>query len=293
MVDATRGSGAHFVAHFPVLVVDADQVDDGDGCRKPRYFQDGGDNMMARFDLINQDLWVDGAQDDALDFDTGWAYVCPESRDDDSFRWVASAARINAGSGTLIPNGLRENRAPRAVAARFKLTEGCVTTHQWAEDDLRLIVRWIFRNDDGKSQAGFEQAMAEQVRLEYPFDGSHLRIRAVEDIHAEWVTEVDPICLKAQGGVIHAFVANMPDADIEKRDYSSEVAVRVAAVQRVAARAPGVRQDDHHFIHFYDLVTGGPKNRIPRPFDRCPLDPGPAAGNPKCPPVQLAAQEDA
>ncbi len=298
MVDATNPTGAHAVPHRPVLVVDVDQVEQGNGCRPWKYvFKDGDQNDMALFEIMDQELWIDGARPNALSFDAESVEGCPIDRTDDRFRWVASMRRINAGSGNLIANALRPTRAPRAVAARFKLTERAVTRHRWAEDTLRLIVGWRFSNDDGTSQAGFVRAMAEEVRLAYPFDGERIAIRAVADIHDETVRELDPICLKPQGSIINTFVANMPDDDIRRRHYTRDAAVEAAAgfaVQAVLPAAPGNRPDDHHFAHFYDLVFGGSRDRIPRPYNRCPLEPaGPAAGNPKCPPVQLDAHQDA
>ena len=300
MVDAT--SEHHGTPHHPVLVVRYDRVKLDAGCRSPSsLFRDrnGRGDEMARFDLLDQELWIYRARPRFLSFELGLPEHCPDSAgapERDCFAWVGAMRRVNGQAGRLIARGLDPTRAPHAVGARFRLTDGTLVNHQFAADDTNRLVRWIFSNDDRTSQAGFSQAVAEEVRLDYEFQKDYLEIRAVADIHRERLHELDPICLTPNPKrELNVWVANMPDADIKGRDYKdfAEIGPLIFRAEAEAADArEGHRDPDYHFVHFYDLVNGGPRDRIPRPFDRCEGT-GPSAGGPKCPPVRLEAEEDA
>jgi len=310
MVDATHG-GHGMVPHIPALVALEDSARLSP--RPPtKSFTDGtGVNRLVRFDLHGLDLSIAGADPDGLNFEYGAATGCPATAEElRSFRRVASLSRINDGNGRLLAGGLAQSKVPHAVVARFRLTRGDLKTHTMAQDSNRLIVNWRFRDFTGQSTASVEQAIAEEVVLSHTFGTTSLEILVRGGIHGADVTTGLPILLQPIDNMLPVWVMNMPEADIEGRDFGSadlraalglsraseRAEGRLDAEAEAAARAdvpPGRRDPDYHFEHFYDLVEEGPRNRIPHPFGRCPRIPGPGVSNPKCPIIQLDADASA
>ncbi len=291
LVDASVPHGRHGKAHSPRLIFRQSAWTPVPGLN-PELFTDPCKEPMAMLDLSDQEVFIDGAGGHALAIE-GWGSAvgeCPKPDGSDrfAFSWVGPMQPINEDSGlpnldwgSIKDHFLDSSNVPSEVAARVSLTEGHVTNHEFSRDDLRRIVKWMFKNATG--QAHIKQALSEEVQLSYGLNAAatFVELGFITGIHSSTPSASGPkLRLNVSNGRADAWVANMPLDEIRNRCYHSTPIPK--------PHPTGVRDPDHHFVHFYDLVKGGPKNRVPHPAGRCnePILP-PSVDNPKCPPVQL------
>lgn len=287
LVDASVPHGPHGKPHNPRLIFQESAWQSVPGGRQPdEFFADPDGNKMAMCDLSGQELFINGAGANSLQIE-GWGAPvgeCPAEDGSDrlTFSWVGPMQLINNGQGPSDPvwgeirsGCLDDKNVPKEVTARIRLTEGTLMNHEFSRDDAGAIVKWQFVNPTGGSP--LRQALSEELMLTFDFTPNFVEFAFIHDIHGPSPSLGPMLRLGVAAKRVNAWVANMPLDEIRNRRYFGD-----------PRPGSGHRDPDHHFIHFYDLVKGGPKDKIPHPLPmRCLWSGLPSVDNPKCPPVQL------
>lgn len=298
MVDASRPHGPHDKAHVAVLLVPIGRVDTGSGFRRPDdTFKDPDGVTIAIFYLSGSDIRIGGAKPARLKIDhPGSKNGCPnpDGSEDDYFSWIGSMRLINVGSGKIHGDCLKNSEVSAAVGGRVFLSEGTLTSFDFARARDGRVVKWGFKPLVGGNPAAQEQALSEEVQLEVDMSTPYVDFLFTEKIYGKDPQSGATLRIAADGLTV-VWIVNMPLEDIVHRKYrtallSKRELLHVSDQMRERFERdvdPSDRDIDHHFVHYYDLLDGGVSNRVPHPIGRCPTDDVPSVANPKCPPVQL------
>jgi len=201
--------------------------------------------------LDNSDLSVGGTASGNLSLrrSAGQNKLVPGSSSErQDFTWVADLRKIVPGLGELNP-ALFAARPPKAiVAARLRLTSGEVSTYSLIRVGAELQPIH-FRSAASKSDAPYEQAVANWVVAEIPAAGDSIQLlaRNFDDPQKQRSMTLTPIKEKERR-VVEIAVLNVPPFRVP---------------------TPGARpapQPGRHFEVFYDLAKNPPPaNQRPIP----------------------------
>jgi len=284
LANSSHHFGTGHEQHLPVLVCEYSRVDRSPGNRIEDDTFVYQNTTWAIFNLIDQDLRIDGASPEKLNVPNlgGGGTACsatPANYRD--FAWVGPIGSITPGAGTVKNACLAAANVDPFVIARVALTQGTIETAKLARDGDRQIALWAFEPDQihRRVLADLVRFWANIGTVSAKLWTNLLRTTTDPTVSAlyphgpgsQLPIVIDPVANKST-----VYVFNMPDPDIR---------------QTRPAPPPGPRSPDVHFYHFYDLSTTPGSRNIPSQVAVCPeSNPiGPHQGNPNCPPVRTSA----
>lgn len=317
LVDAAGSDGRHGANrhehHEPVLVLPEKHVDWSDArYRKGRKARICGKDVRI-FSLMHQDLFIGKEPPDSGESALTVEYSpipddgCPDAGSARSFGWVAPMAQID-GVGDGVKMELMAADGVTALGARVWLTRGTLANAVFARDN-GSILKWRFTSDVGGA-GGPKQALSEEVEYslevsEAPFD---LLTRTTVGSHGgqpvyfeEWVRVV----FNKDEDEVVGYIVNMPWMDILRLRESSPRRIGHFSHLYELRRNPRQPEDRRLPEHMGAASCSGvgvqvadpapDPIRLPRatPEGEADREDVESVTNPRCPPTQLAPDQDA
>lgn len=196
---------------------------------------------------------------EVLTFSNGaLTHPCPTTANQSFFNWVAEMARV--GAGTVNPAVVTAADGGGLLGARMRLTQGNLRCGGFRANPPNGYVRW--------SYGGSNSALAEEVAWEVAFPATTNVVEVVlKSAPLGAGTAAPDLVLRPQGGLVEAWILNMPLNNMLGFDPVNPLA------------------PDHHFLEFFRLANGNPTPSYPIPDSSQYCTPPTGAANPKCPPT--------